>query len=93
MQAIAEAARMEIFAVLIISKSLKARLAIKMDIVKPIPPKRLTPKICFQLTPLGNFASPDFIIRKLAVKIPSGFPITNPTITPRLVLLIMSVSH
>ena len=37
-----------------------ARLARNIDIVKPIPHKSATAKICLKLTPLGNLAKPNF---------------------------------
>ncbi len=62
--AIAEVTMMEIFDSLIVDSSKgKARLVIKIDIVKPIPPKRPAPIRYFQFNWEGSFENPSLIAK------------------------------
>src|SRR5690606_35028751 len=65
------------------SGSLKDRIAIKMDMVKPIPASSPTPIICFQLLPSGNELSLAFVHNKEVNKIPIGLPTNKPNDIPR----------
>ena len=56
---------------------------IKIDMVKPIPQRIDTAKICVKVTPAGNLAAPNLTERKLKMKIPSGLPTNRPRATPR----------
>ena len=72
------------FALLIIAASSKANKVTKIDIVKPIPPKKPTPNKDFQFKSLGSLQIPDFIAKKLSVNIPRGFPTISPNAIPML---------
>ena len=62
----------------------KASNVIKMDIVKPIPAKKPTPKIPFQFISPGSFAIRNKIAAKLKIIMPKGFPTINPKAIPML---------
>jgi len=52
------------------------------DIVKPIPPKKPSPKTCFQLTPVGKDAIPITVDSQENKTMPIGLPTTRPSTTP-----------
>ena len=62
----------------------KANKVIKIDIVKPIPPKKPTPNTDFQLISLGNLQIPILTAIKVNKNIPIGFPIIRPSAIPKL---------
>ena len=62
----------------------KASKLIKMDIVKPIPPKSPIPKISVHLICWGKEQIFAVTAKKLNKKIPRGLPIINPVKMPRL---------
>lgn len=66
------------------SKSSKANNVIKIDMVKPMPPKNPTPIIDFQFKSSGSLQIPKLTAKKLIRTIPIGFPITNPKEIPKL---------
>ena len=70
-----------------------ARLVINIDIVKPMPPNKPAPKICFQFNPAGNLQIPIVTAIKHSNIIPSGLPNNNPPIMPRLFLLVNSCAQ
>jgi len=53
-----------------------------IDIVKPIPPKKLTPKIDFQFKSSGRLLIFSLTDKKLNSHIPIGFPMSNPNAIP-----------
>ena len=53
-----------------------------MDMVKPMPAKKPTPKIPFQLISLGSFAIRNKIAAKLKRIMPIGFPTIKPKAIP-----------
>ena len=61
------------------------RSAMKMDIVKPIPPSRPTPNTWFIFSPLGNVAHPIFSVSQVKPAMPSGLPSTSPASTPSVI--------
>lgn len=77
---------MAILEKLIISGELKAKSVMKIDIVKPIPPKNPAPKIVLQFKSFGNVQRLNEIPKNENKTIPKGLPITNPKIIPRLTL-------
>ncbi len=50
--------------------------------VKPIPPKNATPKICFMVLPFGRVAIFNLIANHATPKIPITFPRIRPAIIP-----------
>ena len=82
--AIKEESRMMNFALLITVTSSKAKRVTKMDIVKPIPPKKPTPITDFQFRPSGSLQMPKLTATKVRTNIPKGFPTTKPRAIPRL---------
>lgn len=60
--------------------STKAKLAMKIDIVNPIPPKKETPIICLELISKGMSINFNFFDKKIMAEIPKLLPITNPTV-------------
>ena len=72
------------FTLLIIVSLSKASKVIKIDIVKPMPPKRPALKINFQLRSLGSLQRPNETAKKLKKKIPRGLPIISPRAIPKL---------
>lgn len=82
--AVNEESRMMNFALLIIVASSKANKVTKIDIVKPIPPKKPTPIIDFQFKSPGSWQIPNFTAKKLRAKIPRGFPTMSPKAIPML---------
>ena len=54
----------------------------KIDIVNPIPPKKLTPIIDFQFKSLGSLLIFSLTERKLNRQIPIGLPKSNPKAIP-----------
>lgn len=67
-----------------ISALSKARRVIKIDIVKPMPPKKPAPIIFFHFKSVGNTQSPRSTPINEKSQIPKGFPITSPAIIPKL---------
>src|SRR5690606_8586364 len=61
----------------------KDRIAIKIDMVKPIPPKIPTPKICFHCALEGILQTPSFTEIQENNVIPIGLPTNNPRIIPK----------
>jgi len=59
-----------------------ARSVIKIDIVKPIPPKQPAPTIFFHLRPVGNVQRPNPAPINEKIKMPKGFPIIRPARMP-----------
>ena len=59
----------------------KARLAINIAMVKPIPAKNPAPVITPHLIPSGSFAIPRRTASQLKRKIPAGFPTKSPSMT------------
>lgn len=67
---------------LIIAGSVKARLSMNMDIVKPIPPSIPRARICIHRVPSGFPARPSLTASQLKTKIPRGLPSSSPKKTP-----------
>lgn len=61
-----------------------ARSAIKIDIVKPIPPKNPIPIIFPHFKSEGKVQRPILTPINAKSQIPNGFPITRPYIIPKL---------
>ena len=61
---------------------MKARLVMKMLIVKPIPPKSDMPKMWRQFKSDERLASPILTARKEIRNMPANFPIMSPIIIP-----------
>ena len=78
-------AKIEIFAMSRFTSDVKASVAVKIDIVKPIPASEPTPINCFKFVFKGSLAIFSLIIILLKRKIPIGLPITKPIITPILI--------
>ena len=70
------------FPMSIIAGSEKAKLSIKIDIVKPIPPKIPMAANCIQEDPSGKTANFNLTTNRLNKKIPKGLPTTSPTKIP-----------
>ena len=68
----------------------KARLAMKIDMVKPMPPRSPAPKICVHFRSEGSLEIPSKTAMKTNNVIPSGLPMTKPVNTPRLFELLSS---
>lgn len=64
-------------ALLMISWFLNANNVMKIDMVKPIPPKTPAPKILFQFNSLLSLHQPIFTATKQKRKIPKGFQSSN----------------
>ena len=79
-----EANRIPIFDMFRSASSLKARVAINNDIVKPIPHSQPAPKICLHDKSEGAVASRVFVDAQAKNHIPRGLPIKSPRATPRL---------
>src|ERR1700674_651804 len=56
--------------------------------VNPIPAREPIPNNCLKLVLVGSFATLKEIIALLKIKIPTGLPITNPAITPILIVFL-----
>ena len=67
-----------------ISGSSKASNVMKMDMVKPMPPKNPAPTICLQEISLDNWDRRVFTAKKPARKMPNGLPKNKPAKTPKL---------
>ncbi len=80
--ATSEAAKIPSFATSNSGCPAKARLAMKIDIVKPTPPITPTPKICRQPTLAGSDASPRLTASHDPQKMPMGFPTRRPNTIP-----------
>ena len=79
-----EAIKIAIFDWVISSGLSNASRAMKIDIVKPMPPRNPTPIICFQFKSSGNLQSPNETDMILKRKIPRGLPTISPTKIPML---------
>lgn len=77
-----EAKMMAIFPMSIMVLSSNAKSVIKILIVNPIPASKLTPAMCFQFKPVGNFATPMNTAKLLNKIIPIGFPAASPPMIP-----------
>ena len=64
-----------------ISRTLDHVSDLLIQLVKPIPPSRLTPHSCIQLAPCGRGAKPVRCASHTAPKIPSCLPSTSPPAT------------
>lgn len=62
----------------------KANKVTKIDMVKPIPAKKPTPKMDFQFKSVGSLQSPNATAKNVNKKIPKGLPIINPSAIPKL---------
>ena len=82
--AISEERRIAIFELLTMSVLSKASRVMKIDIVKPIPPKKPAPIIFFHFKSVGNTQSPKPTPINEKSQMPKGFPITSPSIIPKL---------
>ena len=80
--AVSDASRMDILPPVRAAGFVKARLLIKIDMVKPIPPKHDTPKIMGHVVPSGNSPHLRCTARRLNRKMPIGLPSTNPKKMP-----------
>jgi len=74
--------RIAILAIFRNPSSWNARPVVKIDIVKPIPARVPIHNICGQLTCCGSLAILNKTSMRLNKKMPTGFPITKPIITP-----------
>jgi hypothetical protein len=79
-----EATRIPIFDISRKVPLLNARLAMNNDMVKPIPHIQLAPKTWRQETSVGGVAKLSLAESQATVKMPKGFPINNPRVTPKL---------
>ena len=84
-------ANIDIFAISRFISLVKARVVVKIDIVKPIPASEPTPINCFKFVFKGNLAIFSLIIILLNRKMPTGLPITKPIITPILIGLLKAL--
>ena len=82
--AVTEAISIAILALFCISGWLKASRVMKIDIVKPIPPKNPTDSMCFKLMLLGSLKNLAFTPNQLKRNMPIGFPNKSPRIIPML---------
>ena len=64
----------------------KARVAMKSDIVNPMPPSHEHPCSAVQLTPSGSAANRSRTAASAAPVIPRGFPTASPRITAKVTL-------
>lgn len=81
-----EAIKIAIFELFIVSALSNARSVMKIDIVKPIPPKKPAPIIFFHLKSEGRAQSPRLAAINEKSQIPNGFPITSPVMIPKLLV-------
>ncbi len=87
--AVNEASKIAIFEAFIVSKfPTKAKFVIKIDIVKPMPPKSPAPKTCHQFKSSGNLQMPIATATKLSSVMPKGLPKTKPPMMPKLFALV-----
>lgn len=56
----------------------------KMDMVKPMPPKKPTPISCFQFISSGSLQTPNITASRLKRNIPKGLPRKSPKKIPQL---------
>lgn len=77
-----EATSIAILEVSIISVVSKASSVIKIDMVKPMPPKKPAPRMFFHFRSFGKTQSPKAVPRNEKSQIPRGLPITKPEIIP-----------
>ena len=81
------------FELSIISFSEKARLAMKIDMVNPMPANIEAPHSCFQLLPSGSVAQPLRINHQHNKRIPNCFPMNKPAMMPKLLLVVNPSYH
>ena len=92
--AVTDASNMAIFDALINSASpVKARLVMKIDIVKPMPPSIPAPNTCFRFMPNGSRQIPSNTAIKTSSVIPKGLPMTKPVTIPMLFALLRSCAQ
>ena len=77
-----EANRILIFEAIITSGSAKAKLVMKMLIVKPMPPKSDIPIMCCQFKSDERLANPILTARKEIRNMPINLPAMSPAIIP-----------
>ena len=92
MAATNEAKRILIFDDMIVSASSKAKFAMNILIVKPMPPKKDTPKMYFQFKSPGSDAIFALTAKYETRKIPTNFPTSNPNMIPSELLLVRLLS-
>ena len=82
----------EIFAISMVDELLNARVAIKIDMVKPMPANKPAPKRCRHEVWAGRVPHLSCTVIKEAANIPRGLPINKPAMMPQLsVVLILAV--
>ncbi len=69
-----------------VASSLNAKSVIKMDIVKPIPPKKPTATISSQDRLSGFLIILNLLAMYVKPTIPSGLPMMSPHITPKTII-------
>lgn len=62
----------------------KAKSAMKIDIVKPIPANIPTARMSFHAKSDGSLQIPDWVAKKVKANIPKGLPTNSPKATPKL---------
>ena len=84
----------EIFAISMAVELSNARVAIKMDMVKPMPANKPAPIICRQEVLAGSIPHLSCTVIKEAVNMPKGLPINKPAMMPqlRVVLIVAKIS-
>ena len=89
-----DASNMAIFDALINATSpVNAKLVMKIDIVKPMPPRSPAPKTCFQFISAGSRHTPNNTAMKATSVMPNGLPMTRPIKMPKLLVLLRSCSQ
>ena len=91
--AINEAIRIAIFELLTTLSLANARSVMKIDMVKPIPPKNPAPIMFFHFKSDGITQSPKPTPINEKRKIPKGFPIVRPAMIPRLFVCSKPLCH
>ena len=77
-----EARKIPNFACVINSSSVKARVEMNIDMVKPIEASIPKPNSVRRVMALGRVAQRIFTIKKTALIMPIGFPKNKPSVTP-----------
>ena len=86
-----DACNMAIFDALInVTSPVKAKLDIKIDIVKPMPPRSPAPKTCFKF---GIRYTPSNTAKKATSVMTNGLPKTRPIKMPKLLVLLRSCNQ
>src|SRR5690606_8514649 len=75
--------RMASLASSIIVASVKDNMAMKIDMVKPIPANKATPNVCFLEAWSGRLVKPKRAHNQQVVVMPTDLPTMGPTIMPR----------